>query len=137
MSCEDRAQSEQMLRMNRSYCVALCLVAVSASATTARAHIKLLKPAAWITTDATGNPQKAGPCGTTTPGDAATNTVTTFMAGEEITVEWSETVDHPGHFRIALAKDRADLKDPDLKPAAGTCDYPAGSVPTEPHDNVL
>lgn len=108
-----------------------------AHAATAHAHIKMLKPTPWITTDATGNPQKQGPCGTGTPGSAATNEVTTFMAGEEITVEWTETVDHPGHFRIALAKDRAELKDPDLKPAAGTCDYPAGSVPTEPHDNVL
>ena len=112
--------------------VALCL-----PASTSHAHIKLLKPAAWVTTDATGNPQKTGPCGTADAGSAATNTVTTFTAGEEITVEWTETVDHPGHFRIALAKNRGDLKDPDLKPAAGTCDYPAGSVPTEPHDNVL
>lgn len=130
-----------MLRLNRSHYAALWLSVMAlvsgASSTTAHAHIKLLQPEPWIVTDATGNPQKSGPCGTTEPGSAATNVVTTFKAGEEITVEWMETVDHPGHFRIALASNRAELVDPDLKPAAGTCDYPAGSVPTEPHGNVL
>jgi Lytic polysaccharide mono-oxygenase, cellulose-degrading len=116
--------------------VATLLVAGSLPSA-AHAHIKLLKPASWVTTDATGNPQKLGPCGTAAAGSGATNAVTTFKAGEEITVEWSETIDHPGHFRIALAKNRDELKDPELKPAAGSCDYPAGSVPTDPHGNVL
>ena len=123
--------------MTRFHLSALCLLAVLAFAAPASAHIKMLKPTPWITTDALGNPQKQGPCGTTAAGSAATGEITTFTAGEEITVEWTETIDHPGHFRIALAKDRSEFEDPDLEPPAGTCDYPAGSVPTAPHGNVL
>jgi hypothetical protein len=112
------------------------LAAVLLVSSSAHAHIKLLKPATWVTTDATGNPQKAGPCGVMGTSGTPTNMVTTFTAGETITVEWKETVDHPGHFRIALAKDRADLKDPMLNEDA-SCNYADGAVPTEPHDNVL
>lgn len=125
------------LEMKPRHYAALCSLALCLSSGSASAHIKMLKPASWVTTDAVGNPQKAGPCGTASPGSAATGAITEFKAGEEITVEWTETVDHPGHFRIALAKDRAELEDPDLMPAPGGCDYPAGSVPTEPHGNVL
>jgi MYXO-CTERM domain-containing protein len=78
----------------------------------AQAHIKLLKPASWIQENATGDPQKSGPCGPAAGQGTETNAVTTFTAGEEITVEWTETVNHEGHFRIALAKDRSELKDP-------------------------
>lgn len=124
-------------RMKSLGLLVLCLSAFGIGASSVHAHIKLLKPTPWVNTDVTGNPQKLGPCGTGSAGSAATNVVTTFQAGEEITVEWNETIDHPGHYRIALAKTRAELKDPDLKPAAGTCDYPAGSVPTAPHGNVL
>lgn len=123
--------------MERFYLTAISLVVPLAVSASASAHIKMLKPTPWVTTDTLGNPQKVGPCGTANAGSAATNEVTTFTAGEEITVEWTETIDHPGHYRIALAKDRSELKDPDLDPPPGTCDYPAGSVPTEPHGNVL
>jgi hypothetical protein len=119
---------------------AFCLLALGAPTlpSVAHAHIKMLKPASWVMTDSMGDPQKQGPCGTASAAPAElTNAITTFKAGEEITVEWTETVDHPGHYRIALAKDRAELADPDLKPPTGSCDYPAGSVPTEPHGNVL
>ena len=39
--------------------------------------------------------------------------VTTFQPGETITVTWTETVDHPGHYRIAFDDDGTDgLLDP-------------------------
>ena len=83
----------------------------------AHAHIKLLQPASWAVEDDLGNPQKDGPCG----GDGVEETgdVTTFRAGEEITVEWQETVGHPGHFRIAVATDRDDLFDPEVETTNG------------------
>jgi MYXO-CTERM domain-containing protein len=109
----------------------------------AKAHIKMLQPAPWIVEDdgvggfGGGNPQKAGPCG---PGanDAKmlTNTVTTFKAGETITVKWSETIAHPGYFRISLAENRADLLDPSLK-FDSNCNVDHSLIPKGPHDNVL
>jgi hypothetical protein len=38
--------------------------------------------------------------------------VTTFKPGQTITVQWIETVYHPGHYRIAFTIDRATLQDP-------------------------
>ena len=89
------------------------LLAVWCSTGTARAHIRLLQPASWIEENLTGDPQKAGPCGTSDarPG-VPTGAITTYRAGETITVEWQETIYHPGHFRIALAADRSQLVDP-------------------------
>jgi MYXO-CTERM domain-containing protein len=101
-------------------------------ASTAHAHFRLLKPTAWIMEDGLGDPQKAGPCGTnaSTPG-TPTNAITTFKPGETITVEWAETIPHPGHFRIAVARDRSELMDPDIE-FDGSCNYAPGSVGTEP-----
>jgi hypothetical protein len=86
----------------------------------AHAHIKLLKPASAIQENSLGGPQKDGPCG---PGPTEgqgmpSNQVTTFMEGEEITVEWTETVNHEGHFRIAVAKDPSEFEDPKI---TGSC----------------
>lgn len=76
----------------------------------AQAHIRLLAPPSWVVEGTLGDPQKEAPCG----GEdvTETGTVTTFRAGQEVTVEWQETVAHSGHFRISLARDRADLVDP-------------------------
>jgi MYXO-CTERM domain-containing protein len=109
----------------------------------AEAHIKMLKPAPWIVEDegiggfGGGNPQKTGPCGPGA-GDAKTltNTVTTYKAGETISVQWNETIPHPGYFRIALAENRADLLDPSLKFDAN-CNVDHSLIPKGPHDNVL
>jgi len=60
----------------------------------AHAHIALTSPAPRMTA------QKAGPCGLT--GSTRGSTVTTYQPGQTITVEWTETVDHPGHYRIAF-----------------------------------
>jgi hypothetical protein len=87
------------------------------SSASAQAHIKLMEPASWVVEDGMGNPQKTGPCG----GDSVTTTgmVTNFEPGQKITVSWQETVGHAGHFRISLAKDRADLLDPVVTTSAG------------------
>jgi MYXO-CTERM domain-containing protein len=117
----------------------------------AYAHFKQLSPTSWLNEDALGGPQKGSPCG---PGNArpfigddvqpipASNAVTTFHAGETITVRWQETVYHPGYFRIALAPVHAadatssDFPDPALSDPSG-CHYDPAAVQTVPHDNVL
>ncbi len=67
---------------------------------TVAAHIALKVP-----TTRTAE-QKAGPCGTA--GSVRGANVTTYAPGETITVEWDETVDHPGHYRIAFDADGQD-----------------------------
>jgi hypothetical protein len=83
----------------------------------ANAHIRLLEPASWVVEGDLGDPQKEAPCGGTNVTE--TGDVTTFRAGETITVRWQETVGHSGHFRISLARDRADLIDPVVETSNG------------------
>lgn len=78
----------------------LASVAVLCTSTLAHAHIALKVPAARTTA------QKAGPCGAA--GSTRGSTVTTYQPGETITIEWDETVDHPGHYRIGFDSDGDD-----------------------------
>lgn len=75
----------------------------------AQAHITLTNPPSWVVENATGDPQKTGPCG---GNGTTTGVVTDYQAGETITVRWRETIPHPGHFRISLAENRRDFVDP-------------------------
>jgi hypothetical protein len=83
----------------------------------AGAHFKLLEPASWIEEANNGDPQKMGPCGGTSanPGTPS-NMVTKAQGGQKLHLKWTETVYHPGHYRIALAvKSRAELPaDPEV-----------------------
>jgi hypothetical protein len=117
----------------------------------AHAHFKLMKPASWLNEDQLGGPQKGSPCG---PGNTrpfigdnvdpipASDAVTTFHAGETISVEWQETVYHAGYFRISLAPvspadaTSADFPDPALTDTEN-CHFDHALVQTQPHDNVL
>jgi hypothetical protein len=81
--------------------------------THAYGHFVVLKPASWLKEDALGGPQKGSPCG---PGNTrpfigddvqpipASGAVTTFHAGETITVQWQETVYHPGYFQTRRSR---------------------------------
>jgi uncharacterized protein (TIGR03382 family) len=71
------------------------------AAGTAHAHIALTSP------QPRSVDQKAGPCGRA--GSTRGTAVTTFAPGETITVEWDETVDHPGHYRVAFDDDGDDV----------------------------
>jgi len=73
----------------------LVLAGLLVATSTAHAHIALTYPTARTTTDL-----KEGPCGKA--GSTRGANATTFQPGETITVEWDETVDHPGHYRIAF-----------------------------------
>jgi MYXO-CTERM domain-containing protein len=83
--------------MRLAVLLAACL---AAHAATAHAHIAMTSPAPRSVA------QKEGPCGAT--GSTRGTAATTFRPGETITVEWDETVDHPGHYRIAFDDDGND-----------------------------
>ena len=68
---------------------------------TASAHVTLTSPKPRTLAN------KAPPCGAASS-TRGTN-VTEFGPGETITVEWDETVDHPGHYRIAFDDDGDDV----------------------------
>jgi hypothetical protein len=68
----------------------------------AGAHIKLEEPPSFQVTNALGDPQKLEPCG---GAGTPTGVVTTVEAGSTLTVRWTETIGHPGHFRIGIATD--------------------------------
>ena len=77
------------------------------------AHILMTAPLDWLVTNSEGDPQKLSPCGAdSTIVYTASNKTNTVTAGQNLTVNWTETVPHDGHFRIALATARTDLKDP-------------------------
>lgn len=78
--------------------VALTLVAIIPA--TAGAHATLTYPAPRTLAN------KAGPCGAENSGRGSD--VAVFEPGETITVTWDETVDHPGHYRIAFDDDGDD-----------------------------
>ena len=84
--------------------------------------------------DALGGPQKSSPCGESdaTQGSddsTPTNIVVGLKAGGTVTVSITEVITHPGHYRVALAKDMASLPpEPTVTPGAG---FACGSVPVE------
>jgi len=75
------------------------MFAIALASSPASAHIELDFPAPR-TLD-----QKEGPCGLA---GSTRGAVTTFAPGSTITVHWHETVDHPGHYRIAFDPDGDD-----------------------------
>lgn len=68
---------------------------------TASAHIEMTSPAARTMDN------KVGPCGAA--GSKRGTAVTRYAPGATIMVEWDETVDHPGHYRIAFDDDGDDV----------------------------
>lgn len=50
--------------------------------------------------------QKSSPCGGSC--DSRSDRVSVFEPGETITVRWDETINHPGHYRIAFDDDGSD-----------------------------
>jgi hypothetical protein len=73
---------------------------VGALAAPASAHIAMTSPMPRSAD------QKAGPCGAT--GSLRGAKVTAYTPGQVITVEWDETTDHPGHFRVSFDDDGND-----------------------------
>ncbi|HET8934646.1 MAG TPA: SCE4755 family polysaccharide monooxygenase-like protein [Polyangiales bacterium] len=124
--------------MKRILCSLACLLALSAlgETATARAEFRLTKPTAWIVEDDQGGPQKAGPCGPESGSMVMlTRQVAEVKAGATLDVEFSETTQHAGWFRISLAQNRSDFEGINFSGAG--CSYDLSTVPTQPHGNVL
>lgn len=98
-----------------------------ASSIPAGAHIKLTDPASFQITDFLGGPSKAAPCGG--PGTPS-EVVTTVQAGSQLTVTWTETILHPGHFRISIAPSPNDFVTPTATVINNNC--VSAPVETEP-----
>jgi len=101
-------------------------VALALGAAAAQAHFKLLEPASWIDEDDRGDPQKLAPCGGTidNPGTRS-GAVTEVTGGTMLKIVLDETIYHPGHFRIALARTPNWLPD---DPVATLKEGPRGLV---------
>jgi hypothetical protein len=85
---------------------------------TVDAHFVLVSPANSIVQNRLGDPQKIAPCGgqsaNAARGTAAnpgvpSNAVTQIKGGSTFHVLVQETVFHPGHYRVALARTAAQL----------------------------
>lgn len=72
-------------------------------------HIKLSQPQSTLVQNGLGDPQKTAPCG---GNGTPTNAVTTVEAGSQLEVRWTETIGHPGHFRIGIARSPSEFVTP-------------------------
>jgi hypothetical protein len=91
--------------MNKRFTKLALSVALSLTALGAHAHFKLVSPASWIEEDDRGDPQKMAPCGgTLADGGTRTGAVTTVTGGSMLEVAIEETIFHPGHWRVSLAR---------------------------------
>lgn len=93
------------------------LLAVSLT-TAADAHFVLVFPAASMIQNRLGDPQKIAPCGGVSANPARgslanpgvpSGTVTTVKGGTNLPLMVQETIFHPGHYRVALARTMAQL----------------------------
>ena len=82
------------------------------------AHFVLVYPAASLLQDRLGDPQKIGPCGgvSANPGRGTaanpgvpSGAVTELKGGAPMNLLVQETIFHPGHYRVALARTAAQL----------------------------
>ena len=103
----------------------LCGVIVAASlSSVADAHFVLVQPAASLMQNRLGDPQKIGPCGgvSANPGRGTpanpgvpSGAITSVKGGTDLPLLVQESIYHPGHYRVALARTMAQLpKDPDV-----------------------
>jgi hypothetical protein len=114
--------------MRHAVLLALLLVPSIASA-----HFHLDAPPAEYTQTSLGDPQKTAPCGPVGEGGTDTGMVTTVMTGTSFTLKITETVTHPGHYRVAIAQTEADLPpEPAVTPGSTAC----GSVPIDPNPSL-
>jgi uncharacterized protein (TIGR03382 family) len=114
--------------MSRAVTLALLLVPGIASA-----HFHLDAPPAEYTQTSLGDPQKSAPCGPVGEGGTETGMITSVMTGTSFTLKITETVTHPGHYRIAIAQTEADLPpEPAVTPGSTAC----GSVPIDPNPSL-
>jgi hypothetical protein len=108
--------------MKRS--VLCAVIAVASLSAVADAHFVLIMPAASLVQNRLGDPQKIGPCGgvSANPGrgtpanpGVASGAVTNVKGGTDIPLMVQESIFHPGHYRVALARTMQQLPpDPEV-----------------------
>lgn len=91
------------------------------------AHFVLISPAASLVQDRIGDPQKIGPCGgvSANPGRGTpanpgvpSGAVTSVKGGTNLPLLVQESIFHPGHYRVALARTAKQLPpDPEVTTA--------------------
>ena len=98
--------------------LALATLAVALTTTLVDAHFVLIEPAASMRQNRLGDPQKIAPCGGVsanptrgTPANPgiATSAITNVKGGTMLPLLVQETIFHPGHYRVALARTTAQL----------------------------
>jgi hypothetical protein len=105
--------------MTHRLLLATVVAAIVASlAGTAHAHFVLVAPAASLVQNRLGDPQKIAPCGGVS-GNPARGTppnpgvpsgaVTNVKGGTNLPMMVQETIYHPGHYRVALARTMQQL----------------------------
>ena len=91
---------------------------VASLGTAADAHFVLISPAASLVQNRLGDPQKRAPCGgvSANPGRGTganpgvpSGAVTNVTGGSMLPLLVQETIYHPGHYRVALARTAAQL----------------------------
>jgi hypothetical protein len=94
------------------------VVAVAALSTVADAHFVLISPAASLVQNRLGDPQKIAPCGgvSANPGRGTaanpgvpSGAVTNVKGGTMLPLMVQESIFHPGHYRVALARTMKEL----------------------------
>ena len=98
--------------------ILLGAIAIVSLTTAADAHFALIQPAASLVQNRLGDPQKTAPCGgvSANPGrgtpanpGVASGAVTNVKGGTDLPLLVQETIFHPGHYRVALARTMAQL----------------------------
>ena len=96
----------------------LTAIAAAALSSAADAHFVLVSPAASLVQNRLGDPQKQAPCGgvSANPGRGTaanpgtpSQAITRIKGGTALHLLLQETVFHPGHYRVALARTAAQL----------------------------
>src|SRR5918994_5067576 len=96
----------------------LAIMAVACLTLTADAHFVLISPAASLGQNRLGDPQKIAPCGGVsansgrgTPANPGvpSGAVTNVKGGTMLPLMVQESIFHPGHYRVALARTIAQL----------------------------
>jgi hypothetical protein len=103
----------------------LAIIAAAAMSSLASAHFVLIVPAASKAQNRLGDPQKIGPCGGVSANPARgtganpgvpSGAITNVKGGTNLPLMVQETIYHPGHYRVALARTEAQLPpDPEVK----------------------
>ena len=104
--------------MMKTRLVSALIVAVACLSAAIDAHFVLISPAASLQQNRLGDPQKIAPCGgvSANPGRGTpanpgvpSGAVTNVKGGTMLPLMVQESIFHPGHYRVALARTMAQL----------------------------